>query len=123
MFAIRTFYLSPRSCSQDLPGLVGGHSGDLSLLVSEAVSYTDPAFPNMEFHRRSAMDKAGYFMPGYKLKASSPVYSRSIGSRLASPLLHMVIAVQSHTVFGHHVLLWVVHPCLRHISVHTRLVN
>lgn len=51
---------------QDLPGLIGGDSRGLSSLVRDTVSYTDPAFPNLEFHRRAAMDRAGYFMPGYK---------------------------------------------------------
>lgn len=51
---------------QDLPGLTGGCNRGLSALVSDAVTYTDPAFPNLEFHRRAAMDRAGYFMPGYK---------------------------------------------------------
>lgn len=51
---------------QDLPGLIGGDSRGLSSLVRDTVSYIDPAFPNLEFHRRAAMDRAGYFMPGYK---------------------------------------------------------
>eukprot|EP00903_Cladosiphon_okamuranus_P017074 g15733.t1 len=51
---------------KDLPGLVGGGSRELSSLVRDTVSYIDPAFPNLEFHRRAAMDTAGYFMPGYK---------------------------------------------------------
>ncbi|CAN0500456.1 unnamed protein product, partial [Ectocarpus sp. 8 AP-2014] len=51
---------------KDLPGLVGGDKRGLSRLVSDTVSYIDPAFPNLEFHRRAAMDRAGYFMPGYK---------------------------------------------------------
>lgn len=46
--------------------MIGGDSRGLSSLVRDTVSYVDPAFPNLEFHRRAAMDKAGYFMPGYK---------------------------------------------------------
>ncbi|CAN0212327.1 unnamed protein product [Ectocarpus sp. 8 AP-2014] len=57
---------------KDLPGLVGGDKRGLSRLVSDTVSYIDPAFPNLEFHRRAAMDRAGYFMPGYKPQVISP---------------------------------------------------
>ncbi|CAB1119661.1 unnamed protein product [Ectocarpus sp. CCAP 1310/34] len=57
---------------KDLPGLVGGDKRGLSRLVSDTVSYINPAFPNLEFYRRAAMDRAGYFMPGYKPQGISP---------------------------------------------------
>lgn len=50
---------------------MGGNARGFGALVSETVTYTDPAFPNLEFHRRAAMDRAGYFMPGYKPRVSS----------------------------------------------------
>lgn len=63
---------------QDLPGLTGGSNRGLSALVSEAVTYIDPAFPNLEFHRRAVMDRAGYFMPGYKprVRAAFPLQKK-----------------------------------------------
>lgn len=63
-----------RVYKQDLPGLVGGPYRPLSDLVSSSVTYTDPAFPNLEFHRWKAMDKASYFMPAYKprVRGKSP---------------------------------------------------
>ncbi|CAM9499966.1 unnamed protein product, partial [Discosporangium mesarthrocarpum] len=57
---------------KDLPGLKAGEARDLSLLVSDTVSYLDPAFPHLEFYRRKAMDKAAYFMPGYTPQVNSP---------------------------------------------------
>lgn len=65
--------------SQDLPGLVGGEYRGLSALISEMVTFTDPAFHNLEFHRRMAMDNAGYFMPGYKPTVSSSVGYSLVG--------------------------------------------
>ncbi|CAM9910370.1 unnamed protein product, partial [Scytosiphon promiscuus] len=57
---------------KDLPGLSGGDDIGLSKLVSAHVTFMDPAFPNLEFHRRAGMDRAGYFMPGYKPQVNSP---------------------------------------------------
>lgn len=74
---------------QDLPGLIGGDSRELSRLVSDTVSYIDPAFPNLEFHRRAAMDTAGYFMPGYKPQVISIITvsreERALGSSCRFP--------------------------------------
>eukprot|EP00752_Nemacystus_decipiens_P001444 g1421.t1 len=77
---------------KDLPGLIGGDSRGFSSLVRDTVSYIDPAFPNLEFHRRAVMDRAGYFMPGYKpqgengrTSASDQQQQRRRGKKKTSP--------------------------------------